>query len=81
MPPEAFLARVAGDLGDDAISDEHGRVMGRARLTTDASSGVQVGVVEGYSAVEGSGAAIRIVFHDPTDWEWAFGMWRSLEHD
>jgi hypothetical protein len=81
MAPEAFLARVAGDLGDDAISHGHGSVTGRARLTTDASSGVQVGVVEGYSAVSGSGAAIRIVFHDPSDWEWAFGMWRSLTHD
>jgi hypothetical protein len=81
MAAEAFLARFAGDLGDDAIAHADGRVRGRARLTTDASSGVQVGVVEGYSAVEGSGAAIRIVFHDPADWEWAFGMWRSLEHD
>ena len=81
MPPEVFLARVAGDLGDDAISHRDARVVGQARLTTDASSGVQVGVVEGYSAVPGSGAAIRIVFDDPSDWEWAFGMWRSLRHD
>jgi hypothetical protein len=81
MPPEVFLARVAGDLGDDAVSHRDRRVMGQARLTTDASSGVEVGVVEGYSAVDGSGAAIRIVFDDPSDWEWAFGMWRSLRKD
>ena len=52
--------------------------MGRATLTTDTSSGVEVGVLEGYSAVVGSGAAIRIVFEDPTDWQWAIDMWRSL---
>jgi hypothetical protein len=55
--------------------------MGRARITTDASSGVEVGVVEGYSAVVGSGAAIRIVFDDPSDWEWAIDMWRSLRYE
>lgn len=80
MPPDAFLARVAGDLGDHVISHRDGRVMGKARLSTDASSGVEVGVVEGYSAVLGSGAAIRIVFDDASDWEWALNMWRSLSY-
>jgi len=80
MPPDAFLARVAAGLGDDAISHGDGRVMGQARLTTDWSSGVEVGVVEGYSAVVGSGAAIRVVFDDPSDWEWALNMWRSLAY-
>jgi hypothetical protein len=81
MTPDAFLAKVAGDLGDHTISHRDGRVMGRARITTDASSGVEVGVVEGYSAVVGSGAAIRIVFDDPSDWEWAIDMWRSLRYE
>ena len=80
MPPDAFLARVATDLGEHVISHRDGRVMGQARLATDASSGLEVGVVEGYSAVVGSGAAIRIVFDDPTDWEWALNMWRSLRY-
>ena len=80
MPPDAFLARVATDLGEHVISHRDGRVMGQARLATDASSGLEVGVVEGFSAVVGSGAAIRIVFDDPTDWEWALNMWRSLRY-
>jgi len=41
-------------------------------------SGVAVGVLDGYSAVNGSGAAIRIVFDDPNDWQWALDLWRSL---
>ena len=52
--------------------------MGRARINSDESSGVAVGVLDGYSAVNGSGAAIRIVFDDPNDWQWALDMWRSL---
>ena len=47
-------------------------------MLTDGSSGVEVGVLEGYSAVTGSGAAIRIEFDDPADWQWALDMWRSL---
>jgi hypothetical protein len=80
MPPDAFLAKVANDLGDHVISHRDGRVVSRARLATDASSGVEVGVVEGYSAVVGSGAAIRIVFDEASDWEWALNMWRSLTY-
>jgi hypothetical protein len=80
MSPESFLSSVAGDLGDDALAHREGEVMGKARLTTDSSSGVEIGVVEGYSAVAGSGAAIRIEFEDPSDWEWALDMWRSLRY-
>ena len=39
---------------------------------------VAVGVLDGYSAVTGSGAAIRVVFDDPADWQWALDLWRSL---
>src|SRR4029079_10081699 len=38
----------------------------------------EIGILEGYSAVAGSGAAIRIEFDDPGDWQWALDMWRSL---
>jgi hypothetical protein len=47
-------------------------------LITDASSGVEIGILEGYAAVSGSGAAIRIEFDDPADWQWALDTWRSL---
>ena len=53
-------------------------MIGRAKLSSDTSSGVEVGVLDGYSAVVGSGAAIRIVFDDPGDWQWALDMWRTL---
>jgi hypothetical protein len=79
MSAEAFLRQVGGDLGPDALTHSHGPVVGRARLGVDPSSGVEVAVLEGYSAVVGSGAALRIVIDDPTDWEWALQMWRSLE--
>jgi hypothetical protein len=52
--------------------------MGRARLATDPSSGVEIGVLEGYSAVVGKGAAIRIEFGDSADWRWALDVWRAL---
>ena len=39
---------------------------------------MEVCILEGYSAVVGSGAAIRIVFEDPGDWQWALDIWRSL---
>jgi hypothetical protein len=35
-------------------------------------------VLDAFSAVPGSGAAIRIVFDDPADWEWALATWRAL---
>ena len=78
MPPETFLARVAGSLGDGALTHRQGDLVGRARLSVDASSGVSVGVLEGYSAVLGRGAAIRIEFEDPEDWSWAVERWRAL---
>lgn len=78
MRPQAFLDQVAGDLGPEALNHHDGDVIGRARLTSDASSGVEVGILEGYSAVTGSGAAVRIEFDDPADWQWALDLWRSL---
>jgi hypothetical protein len=78
MGAQAFVDHVGGDLGPEAIDHRAGGVIGRARLSTDASSGVEVGVLDGYSAVVGSGAAIRIVFDDPSDWQWALDTWRAL---
>jgi hypothetical protein len=78
VSPERFLRQVAAELGEDALSHRSGPVVGRARLGVDPSSGVEVAVLEGYSAIVGSGAAIRVVIDDPADWEWALGMWRSL---
>lgn len=78
MAAHAFIQQFAGDMGPDSIDHRAGGVMGRATLSSDASSGVEVGVLEGYSAVVGSGAAIRIEFDDPADWQWAIDMWKSL---
>jgi hypothetical protein len=78
MPAADFLRQVAPDLGPDALGHEAGDVIGRGRLSTDASSGLEVGVLEGYSAVTGRGAAIRIVFDDSADWRWAMDIWRAL---
>jgi hypothetical protein len=78
MSADDFLLQVAPDLGRDALTHRDGELVGRARLSTDASSGVEVGVLEGFSAVQGRGAAIRIVFDDSADWQWALEMWRAL---
>jgi hypothetical protein len=78
MPAEVFIEQFAGDLGRDALGHRDGEIVGRARLTTDASSGVEVGVLEGYSAIRGSGAAIRIEFNEAGDWQWAVETWRTL---
>jgi len=78
MSPQAFLEQFAADLGPGALDHRAGDVVGRARMATDASSGVEIGVLEGYSAIRGSGAAIRIEFEDPEDWRWAVETWRSL---
>ena len=78
MTAADFLQQVAPDLGGDTLNHEAGDVVGRARLSTDASSGLEVGVLEGYSAITGRGAAIRIVFDDSSDWRWAMDMWRAL---
>ena len=47
-------------------------------MTVDASSGVEVAVLEGFSAVTGSGCAIRVEFNESEDWRWAIDLWRSL---
>lgn len=78
MTAQGFLSQVASDLGPDALHHEAGDVRGRARLTTDTSSGLEVGVLEGFCAVAGSGAVIRIEFDDGEDYAWALEMWRSL---
>jgi hypothetical protein len=78
MPAEAFLRQVASHLGTEALTLEAGELIGRARLGTDASSGIEVGVVEGYSAVRGRGAAVRVTFDDAADWQWALDTWRGL---
>jgi hypothetical protein len=78
MSPQAFLAQVSRDLGPEALTHQDGELYGRARLTTDATSGLEIGVLEGYSAVRGRGAAIRITFDDSNDWRWALDLWRAL---
>ncbi len=78
MSADDFLLQVAPDLGREPLTHRSGELVGRARLSTDASSGVEVGVLEGFSAVRGLGAAIRIVFDDSADWQWALDMWRAL---
>jgi hypothetical protein len=78
MSAEMFLREFAASLGKDVIEHEDGPLLGRARLSSDASTGVEVATVEGYSAVRGSGAVIRIVIEDPGDWKWALDTWRSL---
>jgi hypothetical protein len=78
MTAEAFLDRVSGNLGGGALTHRAGPVVGKARLEVDHGSEVGLAVLDAYSAVRGSGAALRIEIHDPADWEWALGMWRSL---
>jgi hypothetical protein len=78
MTAEQFLRQVAGHLGHDAIEHEDGPIRGRARLSSDASSGVEIATVEGYTAIRGRGAAIRIEIDDPQDWKWALDTWRGL---
>jgi hypothetical protein len=67
-----YPSTVAISTPEDA-SDES-----RARLASDPSSGVEVATVEGFSAVRGRGAAIRIEIDDPQDWKWALDTWRGL---
>jgi hypothetical protein len=78
MSADRFLQQVASHLGRDAIEHDDGVVSGRARLASDTSSGVEVATVEGFSAVRGRGAAIRIEIDDPQDWKWALDTWRGL---
>ncbi len=78
MSADLFLRQVAGHLGHEAIEHDDGGVRGRARLALDTSSGVEVAAVEGFSAVRGRGAAIRIEIDEPQDWKWALDTWRRL---
>jgi hypothetical protein len=78
MPAEVFIEQFATELGPDALGHRAGDLVGRGRLTTDSTSGVEVGVLEGYSAVRGTGAAIRLEFDDPADWQWAVETGRGL---
>ena len=78
MSAQDFLDQVAGNLGSKALTHRAGPLLGRARLMTDSSSGVEIGVVEGFMAVRGSGAVVRITFDDPEDWHWALDTWRGL---
>jgi len=78
MLPDVFLSRVANDLGDSVMTHRDGDLAGRARLGTDATSGIEVGVLEGFSAVPGRGAAIRVTFDDADDWQWAIERWKAL---
>jgi hypothetical protein len=78
MTAEAFLDQVSGNLGGGALTHRDGQVVGKARLAVDDGAEVGHAVLDAYSAVRGSGAALRIEIHDPADWEWALGMWRSL---
>jgi hypothetical protein len=77
-PAETILRQVARNLGPSALEHRAGDVVGRARLGTDDASGIMVGIVEGFAAVDGSGAAIRVEFDDSADWEWALDQWRAL---
>jgi hypothetical protein len=78
MSAQAFITQFAGDMGSDAIDHRENGVVGRAKLSSDTSSGVEIGILDGYSAVVGSGAVIRIEFDDPADWHWALDMWKAL---
>jgi hypothetical protein len=78
MAPETFLDRVAGHLGPEVLHHSDAGLVARAKLAIDPTSVVEVAILEGYSAVRGSGAAMRIVIHDPADFEWALDMWRSF---
>lgn len=78
MSADRFLQQVSSHLGRDAIEHDDGVVRGRAKLASDPSSGVEVATVEGFSAVRGRGAAIRIEIDDPQDWKWALDTWRGL---
>ena len=78
MTAEDFLERVSGNLGSGALTHQDGQVIGKARLAVDDGAEVGHAVLDAYSAVRGSGAALRIEIHDPADWEWALDMWRSL---
>ena len=78
MSAQAFVSQYATDLGSGALIDAAGDIVWRARITSDPSYGLEIAILDGYSAVPGSGAAIRIEFDDAGDWQWATDLWRSL---
>jgi len=78
MSAQAFVSQFSAELGDEPLTHRSGELVGRARITTDPSSGLEIAILDGYSAVPGSGAVIRIEFDDAADWQWALDMWRSL---
>jgi len=78
MSAAAFLAEYAAGLGGDALDHQAGPVRGRARITSDASTGIEIGRLEGFSAAPGSGAVLRIEFENPSDWKWALDTWRGV---
>ncbi len=78
MSANAFVSQFSTDLGRDALTHQAGDLVAKARIVTDPSSGLEVAVLDGYSAVPGSGAAIRIEFDDASHWKWAIDLWRSL---
>ena len=55
-----------------------GEVLGRARLMTDASSGLEVGSPRGLLGDPRVRCSDPVEFDDPADWQWALDMWRSL---
>ena len=85
QPGEDQLGRVARPPGDVLAQPPHGeaersedgeRPQDRRRAVGVLAA--EVGVVEGFAAVTGSGAVIRIEFDDGEDYAWALDMWRSL---
>ncbi len=78
MGADAFLQQVAANLGSDVLEHREGPKVGRAHLGVADESGIQVAILDGFMAVPGRGAAVRIVIHDASDWEWAIEMWRAL---
>ena len=47
MPAATFIDQFAGELGAGSLRHAEGEVLGRARLVTDASSGIEVGRARG----------------------------------
>jgi hypothetical protein len=78
LPADRVLESIAGDLGPEALDHRADGLVGRARMRTDDASGLSVGVVEGYVAVTGRGAGVRVEFDDPAEWQWALDRWREL---
>jgi hypothetical protein len=78
LPADRVLDSIAGDLGPEALDHRSNGLLGRARMRTDDASGLSIGVVEGYVAIAGRGASVRVEFDDPAEWQWALDRWREL---